>query len=100
VNAKLRKSIQHQARKMVALKATANALYEKADKCLAKLIEHCKPGDTFEIDGQTYGLVDNFATSNKAWKAAGISRYDFKKLSRADLDRKNAAAAPTSPPPS
>jgi hypothetical protein len=57
----------------------AKAWYVRADCLLHELIESMRPGDTVALGkGRVAELVDNFFGKNKAWKAAGINRFDLK----------------------
>lgn len=56
------------------LKADMKRRYEVLDKLEAQILEHMNPG---EVAGNGC-LVDNFAESNKCFRAHGINRYEIK----------------------
>jgi len=55
------------------------ALYAAADELLDEVLAVLSPGDEVDLGGGKKALVvDNFAKGNKAWKPAGVNRFDVK----------------------
>ena len=67
------------ARKLFRTDDAIKALYKKKDELEAKLLAVVRAGDRIPIGPNKYAvLVDNFAEKNKAFRAHGISRFEFK----------------------
>lgn len=80
MSAKVLRKVHSLIRRREKHLALGKTQYEAADGLLAKIIDQVKPGDTFIVDGETFQFVDNFATANTAYKAAGVKRYDIKRI--------------------
>jgi hypothetical protein len=58
---------------LTAMLEEAKAAYKERDEIIELLLE---TGETqFEKDGVMLTLVDNFATTNKAWKSVPLNRF-------------------------
>jgi hypothetical protein len=58
--------------------ATAKSAYEKADVLFRRLMSGMEVGEVVDTTEGPMTLVDNFATSNTAYRVARVARYELK----------------------
>ena len=63
--------------------ARAKALYEKADTQFNQLLAKCRVGEVIDTNDGQMVLVDNYATSNTAFRVARVNRFELKKVKKA-----------------
>lgn len=79
----------------IRTKTQINGLYQQHDALLAEILTRrgrkgrggaaIRPGSVFDVDGVKYTLVDNFADTNKVYRAHGIQRYEIRPLTKKEL---------------
>ncbi len=73
------KKLAEKVRRMLAAKDKGRAAYTEAEQLFEEIHPLLEVGEQLDIgEGQLFVIVDNFATKNKAFKQAGVSRFEGK----------------------